>query len=290
MKLDIGPTGVFTPSQAWLNAPDAAEAAAELEDLGFSALWLGSSPSGDLELSEALIRATGHLVVGTSIVNIWKDAAAVVAASYHRIASAYPGRFVLGLGIGHASNVGDAYRQPMRKLSQYLDELDAATPPVPVDGRAIAALGPRSLAIARERSLGSLPYLMTPEHTRTAREALGADKLLAPEQKVVLDPDRAAALALARRNVASYMRLPNYVNNLRRLGFDDRDFANGGSDRLVHALVAFGDAEVRARVQQHLDAGADHVAVQVLTPDRTRLPRTELRTLAGMVRDVARVS
>jgi probable F420-dependent oxidoreductase len=209
MNLDIGPIGVWTPSQPWLNAPDAAEAAAELEDLGFSAVWLGGSPSGDLELPEALIRATRRLVVGTSVVNIWKEAATVVATSYHRIASTYPGRFVLGIGIGHAHNVGEPYRQPMRKLSQYLDELDVASPPVPADGRAIAALGPRSLAIARERSLGSLPYLMTPEHTRTAREALGADKLLAPEQKVVLDPDAAAGLALARQNVGSYMRLPN---------------------------------------------------------------------------------
>ena len=290
MKLDIGPIGVWTQSQTWQDAPDAGEAAAEIEDLGFSALWLGGSPSGDLELPEALIRATRRLVVGTSIVNIWKDPAAVVAESYHRIAGASPDRFVLGLGIGHAANVGDAYRKPMRKLSQYLDELDAASPPVPVDGRAIAALSPRSLAITRERALGSLPYLVTPEHTRTARAALGAGKLLAPEQKVVLDPDPEAAFALAREGVRMYMRLPNYVNNLRRLGFDERDFADGGSDRVVHALVAFGDAEVVARVQQHLDAGADHVAMQVLTPDRSRLPRAQFRALAQILREVARVS
>ena len=289
MNFDIGPIGVWTPSQVWLNTPDASEAAVELEDLGYSALWLGGSPSGDLELSETLIRVTRRLVVGTSIVNIWKDPATIVARSYDRIASAHPGRFVLGLGIAHSIAVGDAYRQPMRKLAQYLDELDTASPPVPIDGRAIAALGPRSLAIARERSLGSLPYLMTPEHTRIAREALGTGKLLVPEQKVVLDTDP-VTFALASQMVSRYMRLPNYVNNLRRLGFDDRDFADGGSERLVHALVAAGDAEVRDRIRQHLDAGADQVALQVLTSDRAVLPRAELRTLAGIVRDLARVS
>ena len=286
--LDMGPIGVFTRVQVWQSASDAAEAAAELEDLGFSALWLGGSPSGDLEVPEALIRATRRLVVGTSIVNIWKDEAHVLAASYERIAGAYPGRLVLGIGIGHAANVGDAYRRPMRKLGQYLDELDAASPPVPVDGRAIAALGPRSLAIARERSLGSLPYLVTPDHTRIAREALGPDALLAPEQKVVLDADPAAALPLARQNLAPYLRLPNYTNNLRRLGYDDGDFADGGSERLVDALVATGDAEIRARIRRHLDAGANHVAVQVLTGDRDRLPRVQFQALAGIVRDLAR--
>jgi probable F420-dependent oxidoreductase len=290
MAFDIGPIGVWTSSQAWLNAPDAAEAAAELEDLGFSALWLGGSPGGDLELPEALIRATRRLVVGTSIVNIWKDGAATVAESYHRIASLYPGRFILGLGIAHAVSVGDAYRTPMAKLNQYLDELDAASPPVPVEGRAIAALGPRSLVIARERSLGSLPYLMPTEHTGMAREALGPGKFLAPELKVVLDMDPAEAFALGHQSVGPYMRLPNYVNNLRRLGFDEPDFTDGGSDRLVHALVALADAEVRARIREQLDAGADHVAVQVLTSKRGTLPRAQFRTLAGIVRDMTRVS
>lgn len=289
-KLDMGPIGIFTRVQVWQSAPDAAEAAAELEDLGFSALWLGGSPDGDLEVPESLVRATRRLVVGTSIVNIWKDAADVVAASYDRIASSNPGRFVLGIGIGHAANVGDAYRRPMRKLSQYLDELDAASPPAPREGRAVAALGPRSLAIARERSLGSLPYLVTPEHTRMAREALGPDALLAPEQKVVLDADPAAARPLAREHVAPYLQRPNYTNNLRRLGFEDPDFADGGSERLVSALVASGDADIRARIREHFDAGANHVAVQVLTPDRERLPREQFRALAGVVRDLARVT
>ncbi|MBO0688665.1 MAG: LLM class F420-dependent oxidoreductase [Candidatus Dormibacteraeota bacterium] len=286
--LDMGPIGVFTRVQAWQSASDAAEAAAELEDLGFSALWLGGSPSGDLEVPESLIRATRRLVVGTSIVNIWKDEAHVLASSYQRIAAAYAGRLVLGIGIGHAANVGDAYRRPMRKLSQYLDELDAASPPVPREGRAIAALGPRSLAIARERSLGSLPYLVTPEHTRIAREALGPDALLAPEQKVVLDADPAAALQLARQHVGHYLRLPNYTNNLRRLGFEDPDFEDGGSERLLDALVPHGDAEIRARIGQHLDAGANHVALQVLTADRERLPRVPFRALAEVVRDLDR--
>jgi probable F420-dependent oxidoreductase len=289
MKLDIGPIGIFSRSQLWQAAPEAAEVAAELEQLGFSALWLGGSPSGDLELPEALLRATHRLLVGTSIVNIWKDPATVVAQSYHRVTRAHAGRFVLGLGIGHAANVGEAYRQPMRKLNQYLDELDAASPPVPIDGRAVAALGPRALAIARERSLGSLPYLVTPDHTRAARTALGPDALLAPAQMVVLDPDPVAALGLARRSVARYLRLPNYVNNLRRLGFGEDDVAEGGSDRLVRALAALGDSEARARLQEHLDAGADHVAALVLAEEPEGLPRTRFRRLAEIVSDLARV-
>jgi probable F420-dependent oxidoreductase len=195
---------------------------------------------------------------------------------------------VLGLGIGHARSVGEAYRQPLRKLGQYLDELDAASPPVPADGRAIAALGPRALKLARERSAGSLPYLTTPDHTRFARETLGPDALLATEQKVVLEPDPMVARAIARLTVAFYLGLPNYVNNLRRQGFGEPDFENGGSDRLVDALVAYGDA-VPARVRAHLDAGANHVAPQVLTRENDRLPRAQFQTLATMLHDVAAV-
>jgi probable F420-dependent oxidoreductase len=287
-KPEIGAVGIWSPFQPW-QGPHAGDAAAELEDLGFSALWLGGSPSGDLRIPEALLAATRRLVVGTSIVNIWRDPADLVAASDHRVRLANPGRFVLGLGIAHAASVGAAYRRPLRKLAAYLDELDAASPPVPVEGRAIAALGPRSLAIARERSLGSLPYLVSPEHTRFARAALGPDALLAPEQKVVLDPDPVAAAALARAGIARYLRLPNYLNNLRRLGFEERDFENDGSERLVRALVAWGGPDaIRDRVREHLEAGADHVALQALTADRGRLPLTQFRELAEIVRGVSR--
>lgn len=281
MKLDIGPIGIWSPSAPWRDDPGAA---AELEDLGFSALWMGSSPTGDLRLQETLLDAGRRLLVGTSIVRVWTEPADVVAASYHRITARHPGRFVLGLGVSHGPAIGDEYRHPMRKLASYLDELDAATPPVPVEGRAIAALGPRSLEIARTRSLGSLPYLTTPEHTRAARAALGPDAFLAPEQKVVLESDPERARAIARDILQIYMVLPNYVNTWRRIGFGDADIEHGGSDRLVDALIVWGDAEaVRSGVRAHLDAGADHVAVQVVTGDRGRLPRAEFRRLAELL-------
>ncbi|HEX4215669.1 MAG TPA: LLM class F420-dependent oxidoreductase [Candidatus Dormibacteraeota bacterium] len=282
--MEIGPIGIWTQWTPWANAT---MRAAELEELGFSALWLGASPPGDLRLAESLIAASQRLIVGTSIVNIWDAGASLVAESYHRIAGEHPGRFVLGLGVSHAPVVGEAYRRPLRKLSEYLDELDAATPPVPVDGRAIASLGPRSLEIAGSRSLGTLPYLTTPEHTRSAREILGPDALLAPEQKVVLESDPSAARAIARRRLAMYLTLPNYVNNWRRLGFEEADFEQGGSDRLVDAVVAWGTPDaIRARLQEHLDAGADHVAVQVLVEDVTQLPFDQFRALAQIVHGV----
>lgn len=285
MTLDIGPIGIWSASQPWRDRP---EAAAELEELGFGALWLGGSPDGDLRLPESVLGASGRLTVGTSIVNVWKDEAAAVAAGYRRLASAHPGRFILGLGIGHAP-IDAAYNRPMRKLGQYLDELDAATPPVPVSGRAIAALGPRALQMARDRSLGSLPYNTTPEHTRTARTVLGPGALLVPEQKVVLDDDPERAREIARRVIAFYMALPNYVNSWRRLGFDDGDLAAGGSDRFVDAVIAWGPDAIRARVEAHLDAGADQVALQVLTGEgqvSSRVPVAEFRELAAIVSGV----
>lgn len=282
---ELGPIGLFHSSTNWDNDR---ETAVELERLGFSALWLGSSPPGDLRHSESLIAATEQLVVGTSIVNIWRDGAGVVAESYNRINTGYPDRFILGLGIGHARSVGPAYRRPLQKLGQYLDELDAAAPPVPVDGRAVAALGPKALELARERSRGTLPYLTTPTHTRTAREILGTGKLIAPEQKVVLEEDPLKARAAGREAVGRYFALPNYVNNWRRLGFEEGDLKDGGSDRLIDALVAWGPPErIRARVQEHLDAGADHVALQLLTSNPNRLPLDQLRALADIVSDIA---
>jgi probable F420-dependent oxidoreductase len=286
MTLDIRPVGTWTPSPI-RDSPEFIEAAPELEQLGYGAIWLGSSPSGDLRLAQALLDATSGITVGTSIVNIWTQPADQVAESYHRVVTAHPGRFVLGLGISHGPTVGEAYVRPLEKLTNYLDELDAANPPVPASGRAIAALGPRSMEIARDRSLGSIPYLTTPEHTRAARRILGPDPLLGVEQKVVLETDPAAARAIARRRVRIYLELPNYVNSLIRLGFERADTEGEGSDRLVDALVAWGGADaVQARIHEHLEAGADHVAVQVLTAEGDRVPLREWRTLAGAVREL----
>jgi probable F420-dependent oxidoreductase len=238
--------------------------AAGLEQLGYGAVWVGGSPAGDLSVPDVLLAATRDLVVATGIVNIWQDDAATVARSYHRLEGRYPGRFLLGIGAGHREASAE-YVRPYDALQRYLDVLDGAG--VPVARRVLAALGPRVLRLAAERAAGAHPYLTTPDHTREAHGILGADRVLAPEQKAVLDADPDAARQLVRPVLAMYLGLSNYVANFRRLGFTDADFADGGSDRLVDALVAHGDpATVARRIVEHLDAGADHVAVQLLTP------------------------
>jgi probable F420-dependent oxidoreductase len=238
--------------------------AASLEQLGFGAIWLGGSPDGDLEIVDQLLAATSSIVVGTSIVNIWKDDAAKVAASYHRIQAAYPDRFLLGIGAGHREATAQ-YASPYEAVAGYVDELKAHH--VPAEGIVLAALGPRMLLLSADRTAGAIPYLVPPEHTRQARAVLGPGRLLAPEHKAVLDPDLAQARALGRKRVANpYLGLVNYTSNLRRLGFGDADLAEGGSDHLVDALVAHGNAQqVAAQLRAHLDAGADHVCIQLLT-------------------------
>lgn len=241
------------------------ELARGIERLGYGAIWVGGSPSGDLALVEDLLAATERITVATGIVNIWRTPAEEVAASHHRLAERFPGRFLLGVGIGHPEATSD-YRRPYATIVDHLDRLDAAG--VPREDRVLAALGPRVLALAAERTAGAHPYLTTPEHTRRARGLLGADALLAPEHKVVLDTDPVAARAVGRPVVhRPYLGLRNYTANLLRLGWTEDDIADGGSDRLVDALVAHGGADaVAARLREHVDAGADHVCAQVLTP------------------------
>jgi probable F420-dependent oxidoreductase len=262
--VDLGPVGVWN----WLPADDLApvvEAAAELERLGFGALWFPESPAS-FDISRALLAGTSRLVVATGIVSIWKHPPAESAAAHAELTAAHPGRFLLGLGVSHAFLTDGQYRRPLAKMRGYLDDLDAADPPVPAGERVLAALGPRMLELARDRSAGAHPYLVTPEHTRLAREVLGAGRLLAVEQAVVLETDPERARALARQHLAVYLQAPNYTNNWRRLGFTDDDLAGGGSDRLVDALVAWGDAgAIRDRVARHHEAGADHVCLQVVT-------------------------
>ena len=270
MGIELGQIGI------WQGAANLTpELAAEVERLGYGSIWIGGSPGGDLGIVEDLLHATDHIAVATGIVNVWKDDAAVIAAAYHRIAARHPDRFLLGIGIGHPEATQE-YRQPYATLVSYLDQLDEAG--VPKDARALAALGPKVLALSAARSAGAHPYLTTPEHTRWARQLLGAGPLLAPEQKVVLDTDPERARAIARRAVANpYLRLTNYVGNLRRLGWTDADVANDGSDRLIDALVAQGDAASISRgVTAHLEAGADTVTVQALGGD----PLSTFRALA----------
>jgi len=270
MAIELGRIGI------WRHATGLTpELAAEVEALGYGAIWIGSSPDGDLRLAEQLLDATDHIAVATGIVNVWKDDAATVGASYHRIAARHPGRFLLGLGIGHPEAT-QQYRQPYATLVSYLDELDDLG--VPAEARVLAALGPKVLELAARRTAGAHPYLVTPDHTREARQLLGAGPLLAPEQKVVLETDPERARAIGRPRVQKpYLGLSNYLANLRRLGWTDADLADGGSDRLIDALVLHGDAqEIGRGITAHLDAGADHVAIQVLGPD----PLTALRALA----------
>jgi probable F420-dependent oxidoreductase len=236
---------------------------AELERLGYGALWIGGSPPADLAVPEKLLDATDEIVLATGIVNIWNSPADEVAHSYHRIAERFPGRFLLGIGVGHPEATRDRYRRPYEALVEYLDALDAAG--VARGDLALAALGPKVLQLAAQRAAGAHPYLTTPEHTRSARELLGAGPLVAPEQHVVLDTDVERARALARGALANYLRMSNYRNSWARLGFTEADLADGGSDELVDALVAHGDAPaVAARLREHLDAGADHVCLQLI--------------------------
>ena len=289
MAIKLGRVGVWVVSRLFPEdgGREAARVAGELEELGIPTLWLGAA-SPDLELVSQLLRASHRLVVATGIVSIWAESAANLAANFGRVASQHPDRFVLGLGVSHAPRVeesGQPYLRPYQKMVAYLDELDAATPPVPKERRVLAALGPRMLRLAAERAAGAHPYLVTPEHTRRARAILGSGPLLAPEQKVVVETDPGRAREIGRAGIARYLQLPNYTNNLRRLGFTEEDLAGGGSDALVDAMVAWGTPEdIEARVREHHDAGADHVAVQVLSaPDATGLPHEQWRLLAPVL-------
>ncbi|HZD98513.1 MAG TPA: LLM class F420-dependent oxidoreductase [Micromonosporaceae bacterium] len=264
---NLGPFGAFRRFSALTP-----EFVAELERLGYGAIWVGGSPDGDLRVIEDYLDATSTIMVATGIVNIWKDAPDLVAASFHRIEQRHPGRFLLGIGVGHPEATGARYSKPYEALVAYLDALDAAH--VPMDRRVLAALGPRVLKLAAERTAGAHPYLVTPEHTRRAREIVGPGVLLAPEQRVVLAADPEEARAIGRPTVEKpYLGLSNYTRNLRSLGFTDEDLADGGSDRLIDALVVYGDpAAVAAGLTKHIEAGANHVAVNLITgPDEDPL-------------------
>jgi probable F420-dependent oxidoreductase len=285
MAVDVGRTGIWCISSAWPDDPgEAEEAAAELESLGFGALWLGiSHPS--LRQPEMLLAATSSLAVATGILSVWDAPPAEAAAAYHRVADLFAGRFLLGIGASHAHVVkrrGQQYRRPYSKVAAFLDGLDAAAPPVPRDDRVLAALGPRMLALAGQRSAGAHPYLTSPEHTQQARELLGPGPLLAPEQMVVLETDPARARQIARDALGFYLQAPNYIASLLRLGFTEEEISQA-SDTVIDALVAWGSEDaIRARVDAHYLAGADHVCVQALT-GQPGLPRAQWRTLAQVL-------
>ena len=256
--MELGRYGVF--GRAAVLTP---ERARMIESLGYGTVWQGGSPPADLSHVAAILDATSTIKVATGIVNVWTADAAEVARSYHRIEAAHPGRFMLGIGVGHPE-AHAAYRSPYQTLVDYLDVLDAEG--VPEGRRILAALGPRVLKLAAARTAGAHPYLVTPEHTRQARNILGPGKLLAPEQRVVMEADPAKARAVGRPSVVKpYLGLTNYTSNLQRLGFTEQDVAGEGSDRLIDALVISGDgATIARRFEEHHQAGADHVAVQLV--------------------------
>jgi probable F420-dependent oxidoreductase len=284
-KPDLGRYGVWTPG------PVRPEQAVEIERLGYRAVWVGGaaqpqrvpsawwpkSAGADLSFVEPILAQTESLTIATGIVNIWSAAAKPVADSYHRIEKAYPGRFLLGIGVGHPERI-DEYRKPYNALVEYLDELDGYA--VPTSRRVLAALGDKVLRLAAQRSAGAHPFLTTPEHTAHARAVVGNKVFLAPEHKVVLSTDVDAARAVGRNTFGSHLGLSNYVNNWKRLGFAGADVAKPGSDRLIDAVVAYGTADdVAKRVAEHLGAGADHVAIHVLGGWDKLLPT--LTKLAG---------
>ena len=252
-KPNLGRFGSFgrgvTPAQA-----------KEIEALGYGAVWVGGSPPAELEWVEPILEATKTLQVATGIVNIWSAAAKPVAESFHRIERAYPGRFLLGIGVGHPEAITE-YRKPYDALVEYLAQLDA-------------------YGVPAQRSAGAHPYLTTPEHTAQARELIGPSAFLAPEHKVVVTTDAEKARAVGRKALDIYFNLANYRNSWKRLGFSEAEVARPGSDRLVDAVVAYGTPEeIAARLKEHLDAGADHVPVQVLTKDENLV--AALAELAG---------
>ena len=268
---------------------EAAEAVSELESLGYTSVWIPAF-GGTFETIERLLSATSTTTVATGILSVWVSPAEEVAARVEELRRAHGNRFLLGLGVSHAPLVeslgqGARYEKPLQVMEAFLAGLDAASTPVSRESRVLAALGPKMLELSRVRAGGAHPYNVTPEHTAAARQVLGPHRQLLPEQAVALTTDRGEAHRIGRAFLHHYVSLPNYANNLRRLGFTDDDLADGGSSRLVDALIAWGDEDaIASRVKEHLDAGADSVCIQVVSDGgmagMTAVPRPIWRALA----------
>jgi probable F420-dependent oxidoreductase len=288
-SIPLGRIGIWTRQFEDQPAAKAQQAAAELETLGYGAIWFGEAV-GREALSNAglLLAGTKRIAIATGIANIYARDPVTMAAGLNTLSEAYPGRFVLGLGVSHVPLVelrGHRYEKPIATMRAYLDAMDQApyraVPPSEKPVRMLAALGPKMLQLAAERTGGAHPYNTNPEHTAQARAILGPQPCLCPEQAVVLETNAAKAREIGRTFLTLYLTLPNYTNNFLRLGFTEADFQNGGSDRLIDAIVAWGDvAAIRGRIQAHHAAGADHVCIQVLTADPKALPMAEWRELA----------
>lgn len=282
--MELGRLGVWSIGIRQVADPAVRAAAAELEQLGYGTIWYsGGSGMRGFDIGRVLLQATGRITVATGITSIWATTAAQSAAGFEQMEQVAPGRFLLGLGVSHAPmvNQGDPgrYRHPLQNMARYLDELTA----VPRQRRIVAALGPKMLDLAQRESAGTHPYLVTPQMTARARGRVQPGFLVAVEQGVVLETDPARARAVAREHLSGYLKLPNYVNNWLRSGYEPEDVAEGGSDRLVDDLIAWGDAAaIGDRIRAHYAAGADHVCVQVLG-GATPVPLPEWRAIAKEV-------
>ena len=291
-RVDLGKVGIWYAQIDALPMAEARRAAQLIEDLGFPSLWVAEAVGRDPYVQSAiLLDATKNLKLATGINNIYARDPMTMVAGQKTLAEAFPDRFLLGLGVSHGHLVAGVrkhdWSKPYSYMVEYLDRMDKALymakGPENDPGRILAALGPKMLKLSAEKANGSHPYFTTPEHTAIARKEMGDDALLAPEQMVVLETDPVEARRIARAGMKIYLSLPNYYNNLARLGFTEADWTNGGSDRLVDAIVAWGSPEqIAARVKQHHDAGADHVCVQVLQ-DGMALPEKQFRALASVL-------
>jgi len=294
--IDLGRVGVWTATLDYVSSRDARAAAVRLEATGFRTLWIPETVGRDpFVTATLLLGATSTLRVATGIANIYARDAVTMANTHRALEEAFPGRFLLGIGVSHHHLVDRVrkhdYSKPYSRMVQYLDDMDAAVfkavGPSERPPTVLAALGPRMLQLAADRASGAHPYFTTAEHTASAREILGPERILAPEQMVVLDTDTDRARGVARKAMVPYLRAPNYRNNLLRSGFTDDDFADGGSDRLVDAIVACGDTDVVVRrVREHFAAGATHVCVQVLEDDLTAVPESGWAELGAALAEI----
>jgi probable F420-dependent oxidoreductase len=276
--VEIGNIGIWTSYRPF-GKERAGEAAKLVEELGYGAWWVGGSPH--VPDIRPILEATSTLVAATGILNVWSNEPGDTAAADAALRGDFPGRFMLGIGIGHPEATSD-YRRPLKTMREFIDGLDASPSPPPVDERCLAALGPKMLDLAGERTAGTHPYFTTVDHTRFARERLGRGKLVAPEVACVVDSDPGRAKAVARDYAKLYLGLSNYTNNLLEFDFTEDDVVDGGSDRLIDAVIPQGSAEQIAEVvRAHLDAGADHVCVQPLGEEG--IPRRSWTALANVL-------
>ena len=295
-RVSLSRVGIWTDALDMVSLSRAQELAAELEGLGFGAIWLPEVAGRDVFVHLALLlSATKRLVGATGIANIWARDAVTMTGAQKGLTEAFPERVLLGLGVSHHTLVqdlrGHRYEHPLTAMLSYLDAIETAPytavrPSTPVR-TLLAALGPKMLELSARRSEGAHTFLVPPEHTHAARLILGDDRLLCPEQAVLLETNGERARQIAREHIAVYVRLPNYQSNLRRLGFSDVDFVQGGSNRLVDSIVAWGDEDtIKNRVLSHLDAGANHVCIQALPTTKRGVPVEQWRTLGSVFRDM----